>query len=93
LSTINERQLGPLAHGLEEGPAARQFKLAKWLTRAGLALRFGFRRRGSRSHHAASGMFMLAALLFRYAWVGAGRANAGEDRVVAQMHRSEAHGT
>jgi hypothetical protein len=36
---------------------------------------------------------MLAALLFRYAWVGAGKANARDDHVVAQMHRSERHGT
>jgi hypothetical protein len=36
---------------------------------------------------------MLGALLFRYAWVEAGKANAREDRVVARMHRSERHGT
>jgi formate-dependent nitrite reductase membrane component NrfD len=93
LSTINERHLGPLAHGLDHGRSGRLFKSAKWLTRAGLALRLGFRKRGSYTHHAASGVFMLAALLFRYAWVGAGRANAAEDRVVAQMHRTERHGT
>jgi formate-dependent nitrite reductase membrane component NrfD len=93
LSTINERHLGPLAHGLDHGPAGRLFKTAKWLTRGGLALRFGFRRRGSWLNHLASGVFMLAALLFRYAWVGAGRANAREDRVVAGMHRTERHGT
>jgi hypothetical protein len=92
LSTINERRLGPLAHGLEGGRHGRLFNAAKWLTRAGLALRLGFRRRGSRTHHAASGLFMLAALLFRFAWVGAGKVNASEDRVVAQMHRSERHG-
>ena len=34
---------------------------------------------------------MLAALLFRYAWVGAGKRNAGEDRVVAEMARSRHH--
>ena len=35
---------------------------------------------------------VLAALLFRYAWVGAGKANARDDRVVATMHRTERHG-
>jgi formate-dependent nitrite reductase membrane component NrfD len=93
LSTINHRHLGPLAGGLDEGHSGRLFKTAKWLTRGGLALRFGFRRRGSRSHHAASGLFLLAALLFRFAWVGAGRANARDDRLVATMHRTEQHGT
>jgi formate-dependent nitrite reductase membrane component NrfD len=92
LSTVNERRLGPLAKGLDAGTPGRIFKAAKWLTRAGLALRLGFRRRGSATHHAASGVFMLAALLFRYAWVEAGKANAREDRVVASMHRSERHG-
>jgi formate-dependent nitrite reductase membrane component NrfD len=93
LSTINERHLGPLSHGLAHGRPGTLFKTAKWLTRGGLALRLGFRRRGSWTHHAASGVFMLAALLFRFAWVGAGKANAREDRVVAQMHRTERHGT
>ena len=92
LSTINERRLGPLASGFDRGRAGTLFKTAKWLTRAGLALRLGFRTRGSGAHHAASGVFMLAALLFRFAWVGAGRANARDDRVVAQMHRTERHG-
>jgi formate-dependent nitrite reductase membrane component NrfD len=89
LSTLNARHLGPLAEGLHQD---RRFKAAKWLTRLGLALRLGFRRRGSATHHAASGIFMLAALLFRYAWVGAGKANARDDRVVATMHRTERHG-
>jgi formate-dependent nitrite reductase membrane component NrfD len=93
LSTINERHLGPLKAGLDEGRPGTYFKSAKWLTRLGLGLRLGFRKPGAWPHHVASGIFMLAALLFRYAWVSAGRANAREDRVVAQMHRSERHGT
>jgi hypothetical protein len=93
LSTINERHLGPLARGFEDGPTGRLFNAAKALSWAGLALRFGFRRRGARTHHVASGLYMLAALLFRYAWVGAGKRNAADDRVVAQMHRSERYGT
>jgi Polysulphide reductase, NrfD len=92
LSTVNERRLGPLSHGLDRGRPGTLFRAAKWLVRGGLALRLGLRRRGSPLHHAASGIFMLAALLFRFAWVEAGKANAREDRVVAQMHRSERHG-
>jgi hypothetical protein len=65
------------------------FKAAKWLTRGGLTLRLALRRRES---HLASGLFLLAALLFRYAWVEAGKANARDDRTVAQMHRSGRHG-
>jgi hypothetical protein len=92
LSMVNERRLGPLARGLDRGRPGTLFHTAKWLARGGLALRLGVRRRGSPAHHAASGLFMLAALLFRYAWVEAGKANAREDRVVARMHRSERHG-
>jgi hypothetical protein len=92
LSTINERRLGPLAHGLDEGRPGTLYKAAKWTSRLGLALRFGVRRRGSPAHHVASALYMLAALLFRYAWVGAGKENAGHDRVVAEMARSRRHG-
>jgi formate-dependent nitrite reductase membrane component NrfD len=91
LSTINERRLGPLAHGLDEGRPGKLYKAAKWSTRLGLALRFGTRR-GSPAHHVASALYMVAALLFRFAWVGAGKHNASEDRVVAEMARSRRHG-
>jgi Polysulphide reductase, NrfD len=90
LSTLNERHLGPLRSGLER---SRTYKSAKWLVRVGLALRYGRRKPGSRTHHAASGLFLLAGLLFRFAWVDAGKANARDDRVVATMHRTERHGT
>jgi formate-dependent nitrite reductase membrane component NrfD len=88
LSTINERRLGPLAHGLHEGAPGTVYKAAKWATRLGLGLRVGARRPGAGAHHVASVLYMLAALLFRYAWVGAGKHNAREDRVVAEMARS-----
>jgi hypothetical protein len=93
LSEINERHLGPLARGLGEGRSGRLFKAAKWLSRLGLALRLGVRRDGTPGHHAASVLYLLAALLFRFAWVGAGRRNAQEDAVVAEMARSTRHGT
>ena len=93
LSAPTHRHLGPLASGLERGRPGRMFRAAKWLTMAGFGLRAGLRRRDTGPRHVASGLFMLAALLFRYAWVGAGKANARDDRVVASMHRSERHGT
>ncbi len=93
LSVINERRLGPLASGLEEGRPGKLFKAAKWMTRVGLALRFVRKPLGPRAHHVASVMYLTAGLLFRYAWVGAGRVSARHDRVVAQMAREKHHGT
>ena len=93
LSIVNERRLGPLASGLETGRPGKLFKAAKWAVRGGLALRFARERGGPGVHHLASLMYLAAGLLFRYAWVGAGRLSARDDRAVAEMHRTTAHGT
>jgi hypothetical protein len=93
LSVVNERRLGPLASGLEEGRPGRQFKLAKWLVRSGLALRFARKPLGPNVHHLASVLYLAAGLLFRYAWVGAGRESARHHDVVAKMARTKAHGS
>ena len=93
LSIVNERRLGPLAGGLEAGWPGKLFKAAKWAVRGGLALRFARKRGGPGVHHLASVMYLAAGLLFRYAWVGAGRLSARDDRAVAQMHRTTEHGT
>jgi hypothetical protein len=93
LSIINERRLGPLASGLESGRPGKLFKAAKWAVRGGLALRFARRRGGPGVHHLASLMYLAAGLMFRYAWVGAGRHSARDDRAVAAMHRSTTHGS
>jgi len=93
LSVINERRLGPLASGLEEGRPGRLFKAAKWATRAGLALRLVRKPLGPEVHHLASLLYLAASLLFRYAWVGAGRESAGHDRVVAEMARDKQPGS
>ena len=90
LSILNERRLGPLAAGLEVGRPGKLFKAAKWAVRAGLALQLA-RRRGA-TQHVASGLYLAAGLLFRYAWVGAGPPSARDDRVVAEMARSRRHG-
>ena len=93
MSVINERRLGPLASGLEEGRPGTFFKAAKWAVRAGLGLRFARKPLGPGIHHLASVLYLAAGLMFRYAWVGAGRESAGHDRVVAQMARDRGPGT
>ena len=87
LSTINERRLGRLAESLETGRPGRLFQAAKWMVRAGLALRFGRERGGPWVHHLASVLYLLAGLCFRFAWVGAGRSSAHDDEAVARMAR------
>ena len=93
LSVVNERRLGELASGFEQGRSGRLFKTAKWLVRGGLALRFARKPLGPRIHHLASLLYLAAGLMFRYAWVGAGRESAKHDRVVAQMARDRGPGT
>jgi hypothetical protein len=92
LSIVNERRLGPLASGLEEGRPGALFTFAKWAARAGLALRFA-RSRGPWVHHCASALYLSAGLAFRYAWVGAGRHSARDDEVVAKMARERRGGS
>jgi formate-dependent nitrite reductase membrane component NrfD len=87
LSSVNERRLGPLASALETGHAGRLFSAAKWSVRAGLALRLLRGRGGVAVHHAASALYLVAGLAFRYAWVEAGKASASDDRAVAWMAR------
>jgi hypothetical protein len=87
LSEINERRLGPLAAGLEHGTPGKQFRAAKWLVRTGLALRFARHRTGRRGHDLASVLYLLAGLLFRLGWVGAGKLSARDDESVAEMAR------
>jgi hypothetical protein len=93
LSIINERRLGPLASGLEQGRPGKLFTAAKWAVRAGLGLRFVRGPLGPGVHHLASVLYLAAGLLFRYAWVGAGRESARHDRAVAQMARDKGPGS
>ena len=69
LSVVNERQLVLLAASPWRGRVGRGSGVAKWAVRAGLALRRG----GTRAAYAASVEYVLAGLLFGYAWVGAGK--------------------
>jgi formate-dependent nitrite reductase membrane component NrfD len=91
LSEINHHRLGRLASVLEGGAGARWFSRAKWLARAGLALRLSRRRGvGVWADHAAGATFMAAALCFRFAWVRSGRSSAKDDEGVALNHRGRA---
>jgi formate-dependent nitrite reductase membrane component NrfD len=81
LSALNERRLGRLGDAL----GRRTFLLAKWAVRGGLALRFASRRPAA--SHAASVLYLLAALAFRFGWVEAGKASARDDEAVARMAR------
>jgi hypothetical protein len=86
LSVINERRLGAYAAPLHR---SRTMKAAKWLVNAGLGLQFLRARTGrSEAGHVASVLYLVAGLLFRYAWVGAGPESARDDRAVAEMARS-----
>jgi formate-dependent nitrite reductase membrane component NrfD len=87
LSTINERRLGELGGALEEGTPGRQFRAAKWFVRIGLALRLARARTGRPAHDVASVLYLLAGLLFRFAWVGAGKLSARDDDTVARTAR------
>jgi hypothetical protein len=85
LSEVNERRLGPeLAAGLEHGRPGRQFTAAKWLVRSGLALQLVRSRAGRPAHDVASVQYLIAGLLFRLAWVGAGKASGEDDVAVAR---------
>jgi len=92
MSSFNEKRLGRLARSLEEGRPGTLFQTAKWMVRAGLALRFARTRGGPRVHHLASVLYLLAGLVFRFAWVGAGRTSALDHEAVARMHRTPAGG-
>ena len=87
LSMLNERRLGRHAEPLHR---SRKMKAAKALVNAGLALQFLRGRTGrSEAGHAASVLYLIAGLLFRYAWVEAGPVSARDDRSVAEMSREK----
>jgi len=91
LSVINERRLGRLAAPLRH---SRKMKAAKWLVNAGLTLQ------ALRADRLASVLYLGAGLLFRYAWVEAGKVSARDDEAVsraardaAPVHGARSHGT
>jgi formate-dependent nitrite reductase membrane component NrfD len=87
LSTLNEKRLGHVARALETGPPAQHFRAAKLLVNGGFALQLLARRAGPRAEDAASVLYLLAGLAFRFAWVGAGKTSAHDDDAVARSAR------
>jgi formate-dependent nitrite reductase membrane component NrfD len=81
LAALNERRLGQLGAPLRSN---RLFKMAEGGAVAGLALRLARRRAAD---HAASALTLAAGLVFRYAWVDAGRASAVDDAAIAATAR------
>ncbi|HEX8105126.1 MAG TPA: NrfD/PsrC family molybdoenzyme membrane anchor subunit, partial [Solirubrobacteraceae bacterium] len=73
LGEVNERRLGSLREVLEAGAPGKQFNAARTAVLAGLSLRLAGKRGGGVAQHASSACFMAAAMLYRFAWVGAGR--------------------
>ena len=87
ISAFGERRLGDVAQALDRGRPGVYFRAAKSLVAVGLALRLVARRTGPREHELASVTYLAAGLLFRFAWVYAGRASATDDKVVAAVAR------
>ena len=75
ISHLNERRLGELAPLMH----SRRFRLAQALTAAGLAAR-----------RFSAPLFLAAGLLFRFAWIEAGKASARDDEAVARTARGTA---
>jgi formate-dependent nitrite reductase membrane component NrfD len=88
ISALGERHLGDAAEVLRRGRPGVYFRTAKTLVAIGISLRFVARRTGPREHELASFMYLAAGLLFRFAWVYAGRASATDDAVVAATARA-----
>ena len=87
ISAVGERRLGDAARALDGGRPGLYFRAAKGLVAAGLSLRLIARRTGPREHELASFMYLVAGLLFRFAWVSAGKPSAEDDEVVAAIAR------
>jgi formate-dependent nitrite reductase membrane component NrfD len=81
LSIVNERRIGDFGGPLR---SSKTIKAAKWTVRAGLALQA---TRRPALAHVASVAYLAAGLMFRYGWVRAGRASAGDDTAVARSNR------
>jgi formate-dependent nitrite reductase membrane component NrfD len=88
LSALGERRLGDAAEALRRGRPGVFFRTAKSLVALGLSLRLVARRTGRREHDLASVMYLAGGLAFRYAWVYAGKASAGDYAAVAAMARA-----
>jgi hypothetical protein len=87
LSQVNNRRLGQIGSVTHRGRPGALFRIAETTVTAGLATRLLSRRQPPWVHNAASALFLAGALAFRYAWVEAGKASAGDHEAVAAMAR------
>jgi formate-dependent nitrite reductase membrane component NrfD len=87
LSMANERRLHHADDAMKRGGPGIAFTLARTFVTTGLVLRVLRPRLGPASHHAASGLYLLGGLMYRYAWVEAGKTSARDDIDSARMAR------
>jgi formate-dependent nitrite reductase membrane component NrfD len=89
MSAVNERRIGDAASPLRGGAAGILMRGAKAAVLLGLAMRFVGRRPGGRLYaDLASGLYLAGGLLFRFAWVYAGKASARDHEAVVALARS-----
>jgi formate-dependent nitrite reductase membrane component NrfD len=88
MSAVNERRIGAVAACLKSGTGGALMRGAKAAVVGGLAMRFVGRRPGGRLYaDLASGLYLAGGLLFRFAWVYAGKASARDDETVVALAR------
>jgi formate-dependent nitrite reductase membrane component NrfD len=88
LSAVNERRVRPAASALRSGRAGILLRGAKLAVVLGLASRAVGRRPGGRLYaDLASGLYLAGGLLFRFAWVNAGKASAADHAAVVALAR------
>jgi formate-dependent nitrite reductase membrane component NrfD len=88
LSAVNERRVGHAAEALRTGSAGPLLRGAKAAVVLGLGARFVGRRPGGRLYaDLASGLYLVGGLLFRFAWVYAGKASAVDHEAVVALAR------
>jgi formate-dependent nitrite reductase membrane component NrfD len=89
LSAVNERRVGGAGAALRSGGPGMLLRGAKLAVVLGLASRFVGRRPGGRLYaDLASGLYLTGGLLFRFAWVYAGKASAADHAAVVALARS-----
>ena len=72
---------------MKEGRSGLLFHTAEFAVTAGLSTRFMARWRVRRVHDAASVLYLVGALAYRFAWVEGGKASATKHSDVAAMGR------
>jgi hypothetical protein len=87
LSSVNERRLELVSRPLRRGTSGRLLRVAESAVLLGLAAQMAARHRSRRFEDLASLLFLGGGLAYRYAWVEAGKASAGDHAAVAAVAR------